>query len=228
MEIKLNIDIEGIVQNALALERIQPLIDKAVIDAFKSAIDEATGYRSDFRKKVTEQLAEALPHGLHITDVAKFQQVLNAAVASAVSGANADTIRAAFDKVASVATPDVPARIKLSEFMKEARDGFHKEQHEAFFAEYRPCDYGGGGWLYLDSNEDCRSKYSARYNLAINESGEVYAMKLDGEIIKPHSMPDVISRFDGLLLSMYVGRTTIEVDIDSDDVKSAARDQTEY
>jgi hypothetical protein len=30
---------------------------------------------------------------------------------------------------------------------------------------------------------------------------------------------------DGLLLSMYVGRTTIEMDIDADDIESLAQNQ---
>ena len=49
-------------------------------------------------------------------------------------------------------------------------------------------------------------------------------MKLD-EIPPPKSGPDAIGRFDALLLSLYVGRTTLEIDMDEHDVESAASEQ---
>ena len=59
MNFNFEIDIEGIVAAAVAPERIQPLLDKAITDAMKQSLDEATGYRSEFRKLLTQQLTEA-------------------------------------------------------------------------------------------------------------------------------------------------------------------------
>lgn len=239
MNISITLDLPGIVAQACAAERLQPLIDKAIGDALKSAIDEATGYRSEFRKAMAAQLTQALPHGLGVEDVAKFQHVLNDAINRHVHGANADTVAAALEKVMKDALPDVPPVVKLSELIQIARHGFHKEQHDAFYAYWEPSTYGGGGWLYLDSNERPKQgygstscsredmKYSAEHRFWVNQDGEAYALRLDGKDVTPASRPDVIGEFDATLMAMYVGRTRLEVDIDDDDVRCAAAEQDE-
>lgn len=237
MNINIELDLPGIIAQACAAERLQPLIDKAIADALKSAIDDATGYRSEFRKTLSAQLAEALPHGLGTDDVAKFQHVLNLAVTRHVHDANAETVHNALDKLVRDVMPDVPAVVKLSDFMKDARDGFHKEQHEAFYAYWEPSAYGGGH-LYLDDDENPgRSgygsktrdredvKYKADYRIAVNKEGEVYALRLDGKDVTPKSRPDVIGCFEATLMAMYVGRTRLEIDCDDDEVSSVAAAQ---
>lgn len=51
----------------------------------------------------------------------------------------------------------------------------------------------------------------------------MYSLKLDSQQLSPSKLPKAISSFQGLLLSMYVGRTSIEIDIDADDVEAAAQ-----
>lgn len=226
MQFNFDLDIAGIVAAATAPERMQPMLDKAITEALKDALNEATGYRSPFRKQLTDQLTEALPHGLNIQGVAKFQHLLNASLSAALEGANAEIMKSAMTKVVGSVLPKVPARIKLSELLEAARDGFHKDKQEAFYAHFEMSEYSdGGGWLYLDRDELKREKYSADMRLAFLADGTCYALKLDRIDITPCSMPDPIGYFEGLLLSMYVGRTTVDLDIDADEVKSAAQEQ---
>lgn len=238
MEIKIELDLASIIANAVSAERIQPIVDKAIDDAMKSAINEATGYRSQFRQSLETQLKEAMPHGLALNDVAKFQHILNGTMNKLTQECNNGTIRAALDRAVKDVMPDVPQVIKMSELIKEAREGFHKEPHEAFYAYFEPSENGGGGWLYLDGSENPGNKgygsshrsregqkYSATRQLAFTKEGDVYALRLDGKQITPTSRPDIISRFNSILMAMYVGRTKIEVDMDDDDVESAAREQ---
>jgi hypothetical protein len=222
MQFTFEIDLQAIVAKTMAPENIAPVLEAAISKAFKTAVDQATGYSSELTKSMTEQLKAALPHGLDIDEVAKFQFLMNQAITSAVHGANSETIRVAMAGAVKSVMPDVPMRIKLSELVEKARDGFHKEKHEEFFAEYEPSTYGGGH-LYLNRSTDCRSVYSASHRLAFNEAGEVYTMRMDGHDILPSKLPQAISHFEGLLLALYVGRSTIDVDIDEDDVKSAAQ-----
>lgn len=226
MEIKIELDLPSIIGAAVNAERIQPLLDKAIAEAIKDAIGAATGYRSKFRQALNEQLSEAMPQGLKIEDCAKFQQVLNRAITEAVHGENAQTMQAAMRAAAKAVISEVPARIKLSELVDEARNGFHKEKHEAFYARLEMSNYGGGA-LYLDGDKSCREKYKASIRIAFNKEGSVYAMRLNERDLPPKSMPDAIGKFDGLLLSMYVGRTSLELDQDEDDVESAAAEQDE-
>lgn len=231
MQFTFDIDLQGIVDKTMSPENIAPILEAAITKAFKAAVDSATGYRSEFSTKLEAQLKEALPHGLHLSDVAKFQNVLNEAVTNAVHGANAETVKAAMQKVAANALPDLPARLKLSELMEMARDGFHKEAHEAFFAELELSDYGFA-YLYLDSSErpsrsnSFRSDHqAANFKLSISKDGDVFAMRYDGMEMTPSKLPTVIGKFEGVLLSLYTGRTTIEVDMDEHAVKSAAEAQ---
>lgn len=228
MKLEINLDIESAINNALSPEKLNPLLEKAVNEALKRAIDDATGYGSEFRETLEGQLKKAMPHGLALDDVAKFQHLLNNAMNQLVSAANNDTVKTAMEKAVKNAMPDGPTRIKMSELIKEARDGFHKDSHEAFYAKYRESKYGPGGWLSLDSDEDCRSEHSAEIQLAINEAGDVYSLKMDGKQVTPTSLPNAIGRLEGLILSMYVGRTTIEMDIDAYEVESLATSQTDY
>lgn len=224
MEIKIELDLPAIIGAAVSVERVQPLVDKAIAEAIKDAISDATGYRSAFREELKKQLAEAMPKGLGIDDCAKFQHMLNAAVTDAVHGENAQVVQAALRAAAKAVMPDVPAKIKLSELIEAARDGFHKEKHEAFYALLEMSEYGGGT-LFLDRDESTREKYRADMRISFTKAGEVYALHLDGRDITPKSTPVAVGSFDGLLLSMYVGRTSLELDCDEGDVESAAAEQ---
>lgn len=226
MEIRIELNLPELIASAVSAEKIQPILDKAVSQAITDAIREATGYNSPFSKALKQQLTDAMPHGLSIDDVAKFGHVVNAAITDAVHRENANTIQAALRTAATAVLPDVPARLKLSELLKDARDGFRKEEHEAFYAHLECSDYGGG-WLYLDEHESTRDKYRAGIRIAFDKEGEVYALRLDGQHITPKSMPQAIGSFEGILLSMYVGRTSLEIDMDADDVEYAATEQVE-
>lgn len=237
MDITIKIDIEKAIAAALAPEKLAPILDKHVTEAITSAISTATGYSSDFRKTLTEQLKEAMPHGLALDDVAKFQQILNGAISAAVSDANNDAVRTAIEKSVIGSIKSAPATIKLSEFMDLARDGLHVEGGAKFYA-YLESEYGLHH-LYLDKDPSPGSsasfrgeyrsredrKYSAAYSLAFNKEGEVYALKLDEKVITPASLPNVIGSFHSLLMSMYVGRTVLLADIDDDDIESLANEQ---
>jgi hypothetical protein len=232
MKLEINLDLEAALASALSPGNLAPILDKHIAEAVTSAVRDATGYNSAFNKALKEQLSAAMPHGLKLDDVAKFQHVLNDSLAQLVGGMNADAINTAMRKVAAQAMPEVPAVVKLSKVLEEARDSFHKEKHEAFYALWEPSTYGGGH-LYLDGDEKPGSgfssregnKYKAEHHLAVTSEGEVYSLKLNGKQVTPSSRPDVISQFEGLLLAMYVGRTRLEVDLDADDVESAAAEQ---
>lgn len=237
MDITIKIDIEKAIAGALTPEKLAPILDKHVTEAITSAISNATGYDSDFRKTLKEQIKDAMPHGLRVDEATKFQHILNGAINAAVSGANNDAVRTAIEKSVVGSIVSAPSSIKLSEFMQLVRDGIHVEGGAKFYA-YLDSDYGLHH-LYLDKDPapgsstsfrgDYRSredrKYSAAYSLAFNKEGEVYSLKLDEKVITPASLPNVIGSFDALLMSMYVGRTRLIADIDDDEIESLANEQ---
>jgi hypothetical protein len=234
--VNITIDFEGALARALTPEALNPILDLHIKKAVTNAIEEATGYRSEFQKALKEQMTSALPHGLSVAEVAKFQQILNHSISTMVTAGNEALVKTAFDKALNAVMPNVPTVIKMSELLDEARSGFNKERHEAFYAFFSPCRYTGkGGWLYLDPDENPGEysykkeredkKYKAKYRIAINEKGTVYSLKLDSEDITPASRPDIIGRFESLLMALYVGRTRIEIDMDDNDVDFASQAQ---
>jgi hypothetical protein len=232
MELRINLDLEAAVATALTPEKLGPILDKHLAEAIKDAISDATGYRSAFRDAIKAQLVAALPHGLAIDDIVKFQHVLNQSLTALVHGQNASTINTALDRVARETMPDIPPVRKLSTLLESAREGFHKDKSEAYFAHLEVSDWGTH-YVHLDSDPSPGSssygargnKANARYQLAVTKEGEVYALRLDGRQLTPASRPDVINRFDSILMAMYVGRTRLEIDIDADDVEAAAAEQ---
>ena len=105
-KITIDLDLASIISSAVSIERIQPLVDAAIMKCIKSAIEDATGYRSAFSDSLKKQLTDALPHGLSIKDTAKFQQVLNASLTNAVHTANDATIQTALRKAVATALGD--------------------------------------------------------------------------------------------------------------------------
>ncbi|QBP75371.1 hypothetical protein E2K99_10265 [Herbaspirillum huttiense] len=230
MDITIKIDIEKAIVGALAPEKLEPILDKHVTEAITSAIRDATDYSSDFRKALSEQFKDVLPHGLGKDDTVKFQHILNQALQSAVAGANLVLVQNALSKAVMNTLPTLPATVTMKELLEMARSDFCKEDGEAFYAYFEESDTGGGS-LYLDSDESPGSglygkkkardeaKYSAENAIHFTKEGEVYSMTLDGNLIKPASMPTVISAFDTMLMSLYVGRTRIVEVLDDDDVR---------
>jgi hypothetical protein len=232
---KITIDFEGALQRALQPEAINPILDKHIGKAIGDAIEEATGYRSEFRKAVTEQLKELMPHGLNASDAVKFSHLLNLSIQQLVGDANNATINAAISRATNSLLPNIPPTMKLSVFAEMLRGGLHKEESEAFYAYMKESDYGTT-YLYFD--EDARPgsgspykdredrKYQAAYHLSIdNKTGRVYSLRFDGKTVTPASLPNVVGEFDATIMAFYVGRTTLEIDIDDGDLESLSGEQ---
>ena len=235
MEITINLAIEEAIKKAVNADVLGPVVEKAVFGAVKSAIEDATGYSSEFRKTMAAQLKEALPHGLGVDETAKFQFILNNAMQALVRETNTDTVTVAMREAVKAVLPEVNKVIKVTELLEMARDGFHVEKHEPFYAYFEESEYGGGT-IFLDSEEhpggsyrshqDRESvRYAARYRLAFSKDGEVYSMRMDGTDLTMTKIPHAISHFDSTLLALYVGKSVIELDCNQDDVEYAAQAQ---
>lgn len=224
MEIKLNLDVNEIISSAVSTDIVKPIIEKAIKSVIENAICSATGHNSAFRKGIEQQIKEAMPCSIQIDDVAKFHQVALAELNQAVHGANSEIIKDLFKETFSRMIPNVPAQVKLSDLIKSARNNFYNGA-EGFYACLEEDSKYGGGWFSLDNDPDCRSDYLAKIRLGFNKDGDVFSLRLDNENITPNSRPDIISKFDATLLSMYVGKTSLIIDINADEVEELAQSQ---
>jgi hypothetical protein len=230
----ITIDFEGALARALQPETINPILDKHIGKAIGDAIEEATGYRSEFRKAVTEQLKEAIPHGLRADDAMKFAHILNTAIQKVVGEANNASITAAINRATSSLLPEIPGSMKLSKFAETMRYGLHKEAHQPFYAYMETSDYGTT-YIYFDEDEKPGNnsrysdredmKYRADYRLAVDKDGRVYSLRFEGANVTPASLPNVGGEFDATIMAFYVGRTTLEIDMDDGDLESLSAEQ---
>lgn len=229
-----SIDFQGALDRALAPAVINPILDKHIGRAIDAVILDATGYRSEFQKALGEQLSAALPHGLGLDDVAKFQHILNGAMNRLVSESNRAAIETAMQKAVGALLPDTPTVLKLSDFMQDARSGLHVDGNEPFYAYLEETDYGfthisldskerPGDYGRTADRED--AKYKAAYQLSVSKDGDVYSLRLNDKLVTPSSLPDVVGSFDAALMAMYVGRTRLEIDMDDDDMRSLSAEQ---
>ena len=229
----INIDFQAAIDRAFAPEAMAPILDKHLTAAITSAIQDATGYRSKFSEELKTQLAEALPHGLSVQEIAKFQHILNQTMNTFVGDANRASVETALAKAVGHVMPTVPAVLKLSEFMTGVRAGLHIEEHEAFYAFMKVSTYGST-YVCIDSDPNPgRQSYSdradrqhrAKYQLSVSEQGDVYAMRLDGVHLTPSKLPNVVGSFEDSLMAMYVGRTKLQIDMDDDELESLSAEQ---
>jgi len=61
--------------------------------------------------------------------------------------------------------------------------------------------------------------------LAFTREGQVYSLTLNDKVVTPMSLPNAVGEFEATLLALYVGRTSLEIDMHEHDVKSAASEQ---
>ena len=231
---EINIDFEGALARALQPETINPILDKHIGKAIGDAIEEATGWKSEFRKAVTEQLKEAIPHGLRSDDAMKFAHILNTAIQKVVGEANNASVTAAIKHASSSLLPEIPERMKLSKFAETLREGLHKEEREAFYAYMETSEYGTT-YIYFDQDEKPgnSSRHSEReemrhradYRLAVDKEGRVYSLRFESKNVTLASLPNVIGEFDATIMAFYVGRTTLEIDMGDGDLESLSAEQ---
>jgi hypothetical protein len=241
---KFEIDLEALLVRVFNPEKILPMLESAMTKALADAINDATSYGSDFRKSLKEQLSTQMPHGLKLDDVAKFQHLLNAALTRTVMGANVKTIDVAMTALEKEVFPDLPAIIKVTDLMEEARRAFRKEWNEEFYAYFEESEYSSlGGCLYLDDDSEpginrygssYRSgsfdrhdaRHKASFRISMDNEGRVYALKFEDKMIRPNSLPHVQGRFDAMLLALYTGRCTLDMEkLDDDDIACMASEQ---
>jgi hypothetical protein len=241
---KFEIDLEGALASALSPEKLSPVLEKHVLEAVNDSLRDATGYGSDFRKALKAQLNELMPHGLALDEVAKFQHLLNAALTRCVMSANTKTIDVAMAALEKEVLPDLPAIIKVTDLMKEARKAFRKEWNEAFYAYFDPPEFKSlGGCLYLDDDEEPgvnrfssgyrsgsfdrrNARHQADFRISMDDEGRVYAMKYEGQMLRPSSLPHVQGRFDSILMALYTGRCRVDMEkLDDGDIASLAGEQ---
>lgn len=215
MQLTIDIDFNQLLQDTVNSEQLKNRVSKAMEEAIVNAITDNIGYSSPFRKKIAEQIAELLPHGLDKSDITKYQQVLNDLMLASVNSINSDTLRTALEKSHQLLIENTPPTIKLSELLEviDADQTLCRAELELSEKQY--------AHLYLFNNElmSYSHKYQAEIQIHCNGDGEVYSLKMDDEFITPGKPVTVITRADTLLMALYTNRTKLIIDMDADDVE---------
>lgn len=227
MNIELNI--EQVIANALSealnperlAEKIKAEATKAADEAIKEAVN---SYRSKFPKTIKAAVEKMLPHELSLDGQANWNHAISQYLSQRLAEMHDQRIEQAvkpmLDKV--LATP--PAELKVSELVKQAIEFWAEDarrEHESnptIIVERSEGVVSGYWHLYIDPASHT-SKYSCKVQLAVNDKGEVYGVRVDEQDLKKLRFAGPFFNFDAYLFQLYTGGTKLILDReDFDDV----------
>lgn len=215
---ELNIDIESVVAqavtDALAPERLQPIITKQVEKAVDNAIEEQFGYRAPFRKLLEEKMAAAMP--THMEDLGRFSDLVLKVISAKLHEAQTEAVAQVIQPKLDAMLKPLPPTMKLSELVEKLlpdladdhrRDGASQPtiivEHSEDVDDY---------WrLYIDSRSD-RDKYGCRLQIAFNSEGKAYSLSIGDKKMEEALLIGPTYNADALLLQIYTCGITIELD----------------
>lgn len=227
MNIELNI--EQVIANALS-EALNPerLAEKIKVEAAKAAdkaIEEAVnGYRSEFPKTIKAAVEKMLPHELSLDGQANWNHAIGQYLSQRLAAMHDQRIEQAvkpmLDKV--LATP--PAELKVSELVEKAIECWaedasrERESNPTIIVEHSSGVVAGYWHLFMDKASHT-SQYSCAVQIAVNDKGEVYGVKVDGKDPMKQRFAGPFFDFDAYLFQIYTGGTKLILDReDFDDV----------
>lgn len=215
----MQIDITSLIADAaekvLAPENLAPKLEKALSEAIGSALDDAMGYRSEFRKMLNETMAKAMPGG--VDGVTKIGELVAQRVAALVSNAQDNALSQLIDKQLEDLIEPAPAELKLSQLMAELtkrwdrRDYDKPEGSAPTFIIERSSH--GTTTLYADKNEGT-DESECEFEICFTEKdSEILLMRVRGE--QHNGRSHMITRRwnDELYLTrLFVGKTKFTLD----------------
>jgi hypothetical protein len=225
MEIKLDLDIETAINDAIRTslsyesikKTIKGLVDKAVERSFESAM----GWDSPFRKNLEYQIKEAMPTGSY--QLPRYNDYIIHVINEEVQKFQQENAQQMIRERIGDLLKMTPKEIKLSEIIEKFVEYFEESDELESDGPTVIIDYShssqGGFDLYID-RESGKNKYSCEYFIRTKKDdtkdGAIvwsfehrgkYSELKSSSIFKGCTFSD-----EAFLLNLYTGRTLIIVD----------------
>lgn len=203
------------INKALHPDNLGPIIQKQVDSVVKSAIEDATGYRSEFKETADEQIRAAMPSSLG--DISRFSDLVMKVLAAQVKDIQDQRMKEILlPRMEKILAP-APSVIKISELARKMRDEWNEDARDKNERPTFIIDKGDYGTtrFYADPQE-ARSKYSCSFALALkhdgDEKGEIWDVKINNEKLSEKMIIGCKFGIDAILLNIYSGATKLEID----------------
>lgn len=236
MELKLNIDLDTIITNAvnsaLSPEAVQETIGGLAKSAVEKALESSLGYNSDFRNAIAEQIKAAMPVGDYA--IPRYHDYILKAVQEAVADTQQELAQRMIpEQVKKLVAFDPPKEIEITALLTILVEGFrdyNDERNHTFIAETSDSYNRRSIDIYAD-DQPHRDKYSCDFQIRLKEmerdSGlyEIWCLR-DSDSTKDKRR-FISCRFnsDALMLNLYTARTKIKVgDFDEFDIDELAQE----
>lgn len=173
---ELNIDIEGLVAQAVAAalhpEKLQPLITANLDNAVKEAIDAQFGYRSDFTNLLKEKVATCMPTDFE--DMGRMADLMLKTVQEQLQQLQSDFVKQAVEGRLQKMLKAMPQEMKLSDLVKQFTEKFSEDykrdgnSQPTFTVDTER--HGDDYWyLYADPSSG-KSEYECRIKLRFKKA----------------------------------------------------------
>lgn len=231
---KLEIDLEptvaAAIKTALDPERVRAKIEETVTKTIDAALNDAFRDYSDFGKTVKAAVSGLVPHSLDIDGSASFTHALQTVLQQRIRAFHDERIKQAIEPILDKLLAPAPESITLDALCKMAleewRDSYKNDHAERMYLHVEESDSADGyKRIYMDPNGDKfsgygSSHYGARVHIAINRTGEVYRLKIEGKDVQGQLFAGPFYDFERMIFHFYTGKTKIIVGDSSIDTDS--------
>jgi ATP-dependent Lon protease len=224
MEININIEeiVAEAVREALAPEKLQPIITSNVEKSVKSAIEESFSYRSPFNEYLKQKVAEAMP--TDIENMGRFGDLVLKTVTAYVNDSQREFIRQAIEPKLASMLRKLPHKMKLTTLvdmiMEDLKDDHRRQGAErpTILVEQSNGSITGYWQLHIDPRSNV-SHYTCRIHAYFDAAGRCFSLRVDGEDMQSKLLIGPTYNTDALFLNLYTNGVLIELDqVDFEDV----------
>lgn len=220
---ELNIDIEsvvaGAVSEALAPDRLQPIIAAQVQNAVDRAIEGQFSYRTPFRDLLEKKMAEAMPTDLE--NMGRMANLVLKTVQEQLLQTKNDFIKQAIEGRLQQMLKPLPPVMKLSELVQQFTEHFsdsHKRDggdQPTFIVERHDSGYW---YLYADPRSNL-SAYSCRIRMRFKEAdstggSECWGCEINESDLSSQKFIGQILNDEALAFNLYTGQVRVILDQD--------------
>ena len=219
MDIKISIDLETALQNAITAavqpDKLQDLIQGRVEEAVKAAVNEATGYNSPFRKTVLNAITSAMPSD--IDKLGRMSDVVLKILSAQVEKAQNEFVTQAMAESIAELIPSARREVKLSDLVREMITS--------------DSTFGNNFTFEMKESGSCAGYWSLDFGPAragFTDEGKCFSLMFDGYDCNKRVFIGTAFGSQKVLLGLYTQQTVVIRDVDQyqiydiiEDVKSS-------
>lgn len=214
------IDLQAMVNTALTNMHqdgsLEKMITAQLEKTVKSVLDDAIGSYSGFGKELKEAVKSTLGINIDRMELPTYNvlvtNIIKDRLDQIVHEEGVEKMKQRLDEMFTPVKPEV----HLSELIEEWKKALNEDgdrNGESITVLWEDSTYGGGGWLYVDADED-RDKYRCDLQVGVNKEDKVFALKWEGKDLTKAKTDWGINEIAEQFFRIYAAGSKLIVDMD--------------